>query len=274
MKKILTLWDGKHWSEGALDLSCYLSKLTHSRLTGIFPSYHEVMELPAMAAVNGNGVYAKPVAALPASGQQAIQDAIAHFQHVCQQRGVGYTAHRHMGDSESDLLTETLFADILIADETTAFPDGDARVPSRFIRSLLTGAKCPVIIAPQSFEALDEIIFAYDGSPSSIFAIKQFTYLFPELKDRKITIAEVTERGIVDEYYPLEEWLENYYSDIQFEVLDGDAQDRLFEFALSRQRAILVMGAFGRNALSTFFKPSAAEDLIRVATIPVFIAHH
>ncbi len=34
-------------------------------------------------------------------------------------------------------------------------------------------------VAPESFDEIDEIIFACDGSKSAVHAIKQFTYLFP-----------------------------------------------------------------------------------------------
>ena len=37
------------------------------------------------------------------------------------------------------------------------------------------------VIAPFSFYGIDEIMLAYDGSASSVYAIKQFAYLFTEL---------------------------------------------------------------------------------------------
>jgi len=56
---------------------------------------------------------------------------------------------------------------------------------------VIGSAQCPVVIAPSANTVVDEIVFCYDGSPSSLFAMKQFTYLLPELTDTKGTIVQV-----------------------------------------------------------------------------------
>ncbi len=47
----------------------------------------------------------------------------------------------------------------------------------------------------------------------------------------------------------------------------------LFDFLFKRKNIFIVMGAYGRDALSTFFKKSTAESLIKIITQPVFISH-
>jgi len=46
-----------------------------------------------------------------------------------------------------------------------------------------------------------------------------------------------------------------------------------FDYLFKRKNMFLVMGAYGRNALSQFFKRSHADLLIETVTQPIFIAH-
>jgi len=55
--------------------------------------------------------------------------------------------------------------------------------------------------------------------------------------------------------------------------LKGDPDSKLFEELLVRKNIFLVMGAYGRNAVSRFFKRSQADMLIKAVSQPIFIAH-
>jgi len=118
-------------------------------------------------------------------------------------------------------------------------------------------------------------VFAYDGTKSSVFAMKQFTYLFPELHDRKVLVLEVCEEDehVVTAKEKLSAWLQNYYSNITYLVLYGKPKDELFGFLLEKEKMFVVMGAFGRSMLSTLFSRSNAELLLKVVNLPFFISH-
>ena len=270
MKKILTLLNANHLSQGAIDLGCYLAKLAHSKLTGIFPDYPNDDHSAYTRFIDSTA----PYVVLSQQKARTMEETIDHFRQACLLQDVDCDIHRDSENPKADVVAESLFADILIVDEAVSFSVDDDRVPSEFITTLLIDAKCPVIIAPSVFEAIEEIIFAYDGSYSSLFAMKQLTYLFPELKDKKILVIQVTDTGVMNESDKLHEWLSNYYSEIVYETLGGNASNRLLEIAMSKQKALLVIGAFGRNMLSSFFRSSAADNIIKLSNNPVFIAHH
>jgi hypothetical protein len=122
---------------------------------------------------------------------------------------------------------------------------------------------------------MDEVIFAYDGSASSVFAIKQFTYLFPVFKNKKAVVVNVNkqERSAIDEQFKMKEWLSAHYQDVNFVILSGNASDELFGYLLEKKNAIVVLGAYGRGILSRFLKPSHASLLLRTINLPIFIAH-
>ena len=79
--------------------------------------------------------------------------------------------------------------------------------------------------------------------------------------------------GRIRDKYKFKEWLKDHYSDLQFEAVKGKTNYKLFDYLFQRKNMFLVMGAYGRNPLSEFFKRSRADLLIRTITQPIFIAH-
>jgi nucleotide-binding universal stress UspA family protein len=109
-----------------------------------------------------------------------------------------------------------------------------------------------------------------------MFAIKQFTYLFPDLTKKKVTVLNV--RSTVDEgvedSFKMKGWMKEHYDEVEYVLLRGDPADQLFAYLLEKKNGIVVMGAYGRGMLSRFFKPSHARLIIKTVNMPIFIAHH
>jgi len=109
-----------------------------------------------------------------------------------------------------------------------------------------------------------------------MFAIKQFTYLFPELIKNKITVLKVRRLGddTFEDAFKMKEWMKEHYEEVEYVLLNGDPADQLFAYLLERKNGVVVMGAYGRGMLSRFFKPSQARLIIKTVNMPIFIAHH
>jgi hypothetical protein len=118
--------------------------------------------------------------------------------------------------------------------------------------------------------------FSTDGSDASVYAIKQFTYLFPELSGKKLTVLQVNEAGdsLVRDKGKITELLQLHCPGLKFELLQGRAEDELFGYLLGKKNVVVVMGAFERNMPSGLFSHSTAEIIIKTINVPVFIAHH
>ena len=60
--------------------------------------------------------------------------------------------------------------------------------------------------------SIDQLVFAYDGMADSIYAIKQFTYLFPELRDTRIVVVSINPAKIeTEERSKFREWLHSVF---------------------------------------------------------------
>jgi len=275
MEKILLAIDAGAPCQKALDFACYLARLTKSKITGVFLDNLASAEIPlALTEKVMAGAYDKKDAYSIA--RKMIEKNIDSFRQECINQEVNYAVHRDHGVPADDMITESRFADLLVIDAETSFKKQFEGSPSVFVQDVLKKAECPVIIAPALFEFTEEIFFAYNGSASSVFAIKQFTYLFPQLSNKKVTILQANETGKWEDAqkHRFKEWLTAHYNNLHFEALYGNTDGAFFDYLLKKENIILVMGAYGRTALSQFFRSSTADMLIKTITQPIFIAHH
>lgn len=256
MEKILLAMDAAHLNEKTIDFACYIAGLTRSRLTGVF--------LEGEALVT---------AAVPS---QVAEANINLFREACVSHDTPTSIHRDRGIPLSKIIAETRFADLLIIGPETSFTGPDGQIPGHFVRNVLGSSECPVLIAPGDFDAIEEIVLFYNGTASSVYAIKQFTSLFPDLAQKKVFVVNVRQDNTqaIEDQFKMKEWLKVHYLDVEFVLPKGDIADQLFDYLRQKKNAIAVMGAYGRSVISRFFKPSRASLILKEINLPIFIAHH
>jgi len=261
----------------AIDFACYLARLTRSRLTGVF--LEDVLaDRPDLAVSIAYGV---PLSAAPVTAEvqeqlsAVTEENIRLFREACVCREVVSRVHRDRGIPVGEIVSESRFADLIVVDPETSLKPRVGSLPPPFISDMLAEAECPVILSPGSFDRIDEIVFAYNGTASSVYAIKHFTYLFPEYRETKVQVVNVRQgdEESIEESFKMKEWLNEHYDHVEFHLLKGNSSDELFGHLLDRKNAFVVMGAYGRGLLSRFFRPSHARLIMRTLNLPIFIAH-
>ncbi|HEV8508308.1 MAG TPA: universal stress protein [Chitinophagaceae bacterium] len=275
MEKILLVIGENELNMPALDFACYLGRLTHSTITGIILESVQKPILTTAGSTSIDGKVEEP-SSNDTRQRSSIEATLSRFKRACENRSVHCTVHCDSGIPAEEIIYESRFADLIVVDAATSFRRNFEGRPTEFVKDVLKDAECPVIIAPESFYGLSEIVFTYDGSKSSAFAIKQFAYLFPELDDKKVVLLQVNEEGewTEDEKQRWTEWLINHYSVIDFQALKGGVNDKLFDYLFGRKNCMVVLGAYGRNTVSRFFKTSHADRIIKTMTLPIFISHY
>ena len=261
MEKILLALDAVNLNMNTIEFGCYIARLTRSRLTGIF--------------LEGSKEE-RPVPVTSGDGAAAVETNIHRFREACVCRETLSLVHRDRGVPLGEIIEESRFADLMIIDPEMAFNRKDALSPGRFVKDVLRSAECPVLIAPYTCGDMDEIVFAYDGSASCVFAIRQFAHLFPNLRTTTVKILNIREDEelAIEEQFKMKEWLRAHFDNLHFEVRHGGGvSDQLFANLIERKNAIVVLGAYGRNEVSNFFRPSHANLLVKTVNLPIFIAH-
>ncbi|WPQ60443.1 hypothetical protein SIO70_19025 [Chitinophaga sancti] len=95
------------------------------------------------------------------------------------------------GDPLMEILLESRYADLILLDPATAFSAIHVTIPTGLVEETLFATECPIVLMPANFTGIEQLVFAYDGRADSMYAIKQFTYLFPELRDTRIVVVSI-----------------------------------------------------------------------------------
>ncbi len=269
MKRILLALNPKRINNVALDFGCYLGKLTQSKISGVF------LEANPGAVQSRSSLQDQ----LKTYTQQERESGdftrvLTHFGEACLSRDTGYSVGRGKCIDLEGLIEESRFADLMVIDPCISFKDETVSAPSPLARQILSNAACPVVLAPELFDGIQMIVMTYDGSKAATHAIKQFTYLFPEFRDHKIQLVQVEhERERHPDELLFTEWLNCHYPHLKYIVLKGNSEDRLINYLLPLNNTLVVMGAYGRNFISRFFRQSMAEALVGTVVNPIFTAH-
>ncbi|WP_127127430.1 hypothetical protein [Pseudoflavitalea rhizosphaerae] len=167
------------------------------------------------------------------------------------------------------------FADLLMIGNEAFYGVKDANYINDFLHDILHRSECPLMLIPEKTEFPTRNIIAYDGSVAAAFAIKQFTYLFPELCNLKTEVVYLNgeQDGILPEEKKLKDLMDLHFNNFNCLSLQIDARKMLATWLSGRQGSMLISGAFGRSFTSELFRRSFIYDVITDHKIPVFIAH-
>lgn len=279
MKKILIAVADTPLSNTTLDFACYLARLTKSHLTAAFiESTRAADESSATFIRKATGIVDAPGYFL----NENVMESRTH-QPMMEQFHTACTIRETVGLVQCDreltweeLIQQSAFADCIIADASfTRDSTRQESTPTHDTKKLLHEAKCPVIIAPLTFREIGDIVFAYDNSASSVYALRQFITLFPELSNRHLDILTVKEieSDLEPENNSINDWIHNYFRDTKFIVMDGDPESKLLEYMMSHDNCFIIMGGYGRSRFSRLLQPSTSATIVKMVASPVFIAH-
>jgi hypothetical protein len=216
--------------------------------------------------------------ALNEKDQLQRDESVYQFQRLCEEANIEYAIHRNNSIALQELQYESMFADLIIINEREKFTIHDDQEPTGFIKEMLADVQCPVIVVPDSFKVLEKIVLLYDGSPSSIHAIKMFNYLFDDWKELPIEIVNVNEGDMLNGYLPgtilMIDFINRSFSNSNYELLKGNAEENILAYLIeSKRNELIVLGAYRRNKFSRWLKRSLADVLMKNLDKPLFIAH-
>jgi hypothetical protein len=272
MKKVLLMFDGAHFSKSAFEFVRQLNCLDHVLVTGVFLPQAVASSLWSYTdAMTGSVI----IPAMPASDTEVLINSKKEFEALCLKNGMEYRVHEDAYDfALPELITETRFADLLVLG-SESFYEPDHESINDYLQEVLQRVECPVIIVPEVFKFPDNTILSYDGSASSVYAIKQFTYLFPELSKQPTLLVYAQEDDKIE--FPhesnIEELTARHFQDLTLLKLEINPAKYLAAWMNNKEGAILVAGAFGRNAISQLLRKSFIKTILGNLKIPVFIAH-
>ena len=274
MKKIIAAFDGLKYSSGTRDYAINIAKETQTHLIGVFmddPTYtsYKIYELIAE-----QGVSEEKLDKYKAKDEATRDAAAADFEQICQHSGIEYSIHHDHNIAIQDLKHESIYADMIIINVKETLTHYNEKLPTRFIRDLLSDTQCPILIVPQRYKPINKIILLYDGEPSSVHAIKMFSYLLPNMMDLETEVISVNQVHMPDNKL-MKEYMKRHYPKAKYTVLKGLAETEIVNYLKpATDNTLVVLGAYRRGSISRWFRESMADVLMREVKLPLFIAHN
>jgi nucleotide-binding universal stress UspA family protein len=273
MKKIIIAFDGRNFSEGAMRMAEWLNEGQTMLMTGVFLSPVDYRDVIGYTGAGMSGAVVLPEIGVD---DVPIRENIARFEEACIRMGFEYRVHR---DTDffalQELIRETRFADLMILSGETFYQNIDSEQPNEYLKRTLHGSECPVMVVPEDFTVPASLALAYDGKASSVHALKQFAYLFPERCDMDSILVSAEEES--DAEMPnaelVSELAARHFPNLTLKNAAGRDREALVDWIHARKGCLLVSGAFGRGEMSNLFRKSFATELIRSHRIPLFITH-
>ena len=278
MKKIIAAFDCLRFSESTLEYSIFLSRQESAHLVGVFLDDFTRRGYNAYETVVKRGTPVEKLKELDETDEETKMLSIKKFEKACQQSGINYSVHHDFNFAIRDLLHESVFADILIINYNETFSNRTEPIPTHFITSLLSDIQCPVLLVPNQFKPVENLILLYDGKPSSVYAIKMFSYLFPSLKNldtKVITVKSRKESLHIPDGRLAKEFMKRHFPDAHYKVLTGLPEvEIVLDLEKVEETTLVTCGAYRRNPISMFFNQSMADVLMSEIKAPLFIAHY
>lgn len=254
MKKIIIALDGQHFPHGAFEFVKCINNKSHVLLAGVFLSpvdYSKVLAFTGM-----EGVAMMPEWLMRGEDDTLVSKNIEIFENACIAEGIEYRVHKDTDMMAiSSLIEETRFADVLLVSSDLFYENVQKDQPNFYLEEVLKKAECPVMLVPENYKEPAQNILTYDGSESSVFAIKQFAYLFPELAVNETMLLSATgTEEQMPEYSLIVELVSRHYPNLKIMPLPVASRTDFANWIRNQQPGYVVMGAFSRSLFSELFK--------------------
>jgi len=279
MKKIIAAFDGIHYSAATTDYAINLVKNGNAHLVGVFLddiAYHSYKFSDILS--KEGGVSDEKLKELDKKDEDTRKHSMQVFKRKCEDAGISFSIHRDRNVALKDLLHESIYGDLLIIDRKKDFNIFKDEIPSEFMRDVLADAECPVLVVSEKYTPVQKIIILYDGDPSSVHAVKMFSYTMLPYKHFPVEVLSVKpekDSMHLPENRLMKEFMKRHFPTAEYTVLKGPAEETILAFLQQQDDApLVVLGAYRRSKVSRWFKPSMADHLMLNLKLPLYIAHN
>jgi len=277
MKKIIAVFDGLQVSDSTLQYAVTLAKQQDAHLVGLFLDDFTYNSFSTYQLLK-KGATAAEIHELEARDKRTRDAAAGMFETTCQGEKLEYTVHHDRSIAIQEVLHESIYADLLIVNVAETLTKDRTPPPTRFIRDLLTDVQCPVLLVPPAYQEISKAILLYDGEPSSVHAIKMYSYLLTPLHGLETEVLSVNDPGAdlyLDDNRLVKEFMKRHFPAATYKVMQGEPEDKILTYLQYQPPGTLVvLGAYRRSTVSRWFRASMADVLMKTLTLPLFIAHN
>jgi hypothetical protein len=278
MKKISAAIDGLKYSRSTQQYAIHLAKQSHAHLVGVFLDDFTYHSYKIYELVGAEAFAEEKLSEAEEKDKDLRSHAVEEFKNACQTAEVECTIHHDRSIAIQELLHESIYADLLLINARETLMHYEEKTPTRFIHDLLGEVQCPVLVVPKDFAPIEKLVLLYDGEPSSVYAIRTFSYLLSTLKylPTEVIFVNNTKYSIhLPDGKLMKEFMKRHFPKATYTSLKGNPETEIVHQLKNQPAQVLVvLGAYRRGVVSRWFRPSMADILMDELQFPLFIAHN
>lgn len=277
IKKIMVPTDGSDFGKIAIEYGIYIAKRFDAQLTGIHVMDIRLIQGPVFTDISGSvGLppYQEFLPMLQDSLEERAETILQAFRTQCEEAGVHTETKKTVGVIDETIVEEGINFDlILLAQRGEHFHLGGALLGST-AESVVRKSRRPVMVTPATFQEIESMGLAYDGSGPADNALQLVVDLH-EQTSWPLTVIIITDDHSVGASLDqkIEDFLEPYKIDSTTIILRGKEEREIIKFIKEGSVELMVMGAYGHNRLRELILGSTTSYVIRKSTIPVLLSH-
>jgi nucleotide-binding universal stress UspA family protein len=276
IKKIMVPTDGSDFGKIAIEYGIYIAKRFDAQLTGIHVMDIRLIQGPVFTDISGSvGLppYQEFLPMLQDSLEERAESILQAFRTQCEEAGVHTETKKTVGVIDETIVEEGINFDlILLAQRGEHFHLGGALLGST-AESVVRKSRRPVMVTPATFQEIESMGLAYDGSGPADNALQLVVELY-EQTAWPLTVIIITDDHSVGASLDqkIEDFLEPYKIDSTTIILRGKEEREIIKFIKEGSVELMVMGAYGHNRLRELILGSTTSYVIRKSTIPVLLS--
>jgi nucleotide-binding universal stress UspA family protein len=195
------------------------------------------------------------------------------FRERCEAAGLHPETIKAVGVIDETIIEEGKKTDwIMLAQRGENFHLAKGGILGSTAELVVRNSGKPVMVTPKTYQNIESMALAYDGSPPAHNALKLAVNL-SEKAAWPLTIICITDNQAVADrlHEKIEATLEPFQIDCETIVIRGKESRELIKFIEEDSVELLVMGAYGHNRLRQLLVGSTTSDVIRRTKIPVLL---
>ena len=276
LKQILVPLDLSPYADSATVCACAIAKRHHSQVEGmVVLDIPEIMgmEIPYSAWMLPDGLKASHERHEEA--RQRIHDAMDRFAAACEKLGVSHLEAELQGVPADCILEAASLHDLVVMGLRTFFRPGTSGEMADSLEDVLRAPGAPVLAVPKQDsdpENWRKVLIAFDGSPNSCRAVKEFAR-FAQPYDFEVKVLTSTKNQEEGEstVKGAATYLRGHHVDeVETVVVDGDIRKVIDEDYIEASD-LVVAGIHSRKFLKDIFVGSLTRNLIDYGHTPLLL---
>lgn len=275
IKSILIPTDGSVNSTTALEYGLYLAGKLGSEITGLNVIDIRALEGPFFSDVSGSLGFIPYQNYLP-NYQRVLEDRAAvileECKKLCAEKGTKVKTRRLTGIISNIIAEEAKKVDLVIMAQHGEHAQWSSGLLGSTTESVVRKAPRPVMVTPQKFIPLHNILGAYDGSSESNKALKlacEFTHAMQGAL--RVLVAGHNEERCREIAAEAVEFVSPYHLNAAVEWVPGEAHEEILKYADQHSSDLIVMGAFGHSRVRELILGGTTAYIMRNTGIPVLL---